>query len=157
VAARRPRPVLLVAADPANMAAFLGAGADGVLPARPSTDALASAIAHAAPTHQDLEAVLGHERLENLRGLLRQSLGEQATLLTRSDLGAKGLEEIAHRIKGSAANLGLAELAQAAERAMQTAGDTAISANELDYARRQLYTAIHKHMLEAAALAQPNG
>src|SRR5699024_6615411 len=61
------------------------------------------------------------ERIDELRGLFADSLVELDRTLARGDLAPDELASIAHRIKGSAANLRMGALAARADDALAAA------------------------------------
>ena len=62
--------------------------------------------------------MFGRDRIDEFQELFAYSLLELDRALARSDLTPKELAGIAHRIKGSAANLRMSELAASADDAM---------------------------------------
>ncbi|MFA6022128.1 MAG: ATP-binding protein, partial [Rhodospirillales bacterium] len=129
-----PPPILAYAPDESEQPC----GADAVLTADSPVSAWAITIAGLCPEGQDrndtdtgdtvaaLETLLGRDQMIRVHTLLATSLDEHAAILAADAIAAKDLAATAHRIKGSAATLGLTALAMAAEQAMMEAeqGDT---------------------------------
>ncbi|SFO31573.1 hypothetical protein SAMN05216330_102664 [Bradyrhizobium sp. Ghvi] len=108
---------------PEEGARLLDEGADLVIAAKLSSDEVVWKIeAFLAPEVADgaftLEEVFGRDRIDEFQELFADSLLELDRTLARSDLAPKELVGIAHRIKGSAANLRMSELAASADDAM---------------------------------------
>jgi signal transduction histidine kinase/CheY-like chemotaxis protein len=111
------------ASAPQEGARLLDEGADLVIAATLSPDEVVWKIeAFLAPEAADgaftLEEVFGRDRIDEFQGLFAEGLPELDRALARSDLTPKELVGIAHRIKGSAANLRMSELAASADDAM---------------------------------------
>lgn len=100
-------------------------GADLVLAAPLSAEDVAWKVgAFLAPQPDgrfELEDVFARERIDELRGLFADSLVELDRTLARGDLAPEELTSIAHRIKGSAANLRMGDLAARADDALAAA------------------------------------
>ncbi|MGX4772432.1 ATP-binding protein [Bradyrhizobium guangdongense] len=111
------------ASAPEEGARLLDEGADLVIAATLSPEEVVWKIeAFLAPETADgaftLEEVFGRDRIDEFQELFADSLPELDRALARSDLTPKKLVGIAHRIKGSAANLRMSELAASADDAM---------------------------------------
>ena len=85
-----------------------------------------------------LEEVFERDRIDELQGLFAGSLVELDRDLARGDLAPKDLASIAHRIKGSAANLRMPELATRADDALLAARTTGVSRGDRDDAVKAL-------------------
>ncbi|MBC7906219.1 MAG: response regulator [Rhodospirillaceae bacterium] len=108
------------------------------------------------PTTQDLNELLGAERLAQLRGLLLDGLRQHVGVLASPALDAERLAQIAHRIKGSAATLGLEALAAAADRALRAAEDGDGHPEALDAVRNALYTTVDGLIVDALGAPRIN-
>ncbi len=146
--------LLAVAAAPADPSAdgrLRAAGAHGVMLSPTEADALAAAIDATIQgiADEQVEDVLGPERLAQLRHILIESLRDQVPLLSDPALPAAQLAAIAHRIKGSAANLGLDALAAAAGAAQAAAEAPTIADEAHRDAQHGLCAALRRVMLAA--------
>ena len=158
VALQRQAPAILAvaAADQESLAGL--AGADEILPLRADDDDLVRAISRHLPTGNpsgperqgELIRVLGAERTQHLRALLHESLRHETEALSVNEMSAKALDHIAHRIKGSAANLGGTALARAADAAMRVAKDPAACPEATEKARHELRAAIEAFILNSS-------
>ena len=104
-----------------------------------------------------LEEVFERDRIDELQGLFAGSLVELDRDLARGDLAPKDLASIAHRIKGSAANLRMPELATRADDALLAARTTGVSRGDRDDAvkalRRQIRLVLRE--LDVAGRTRP--
>ncbi|MGY4625044.1 Hpt domain-containing protein [Bradyrhizobium sp. USDA 4486] len=124
-------------------ARLLDEGADLVLAAGLAPDDIAWKIeAFLAPQQPHgsfaLEEVFERDRIDELQVLFASSLVELDRALTRDDLAPKDLAGIAHRIKGSAANLRMPELATRADDALMAAKAAGASRGDRDEAVKAL-------------------
>ncbi|WP_342740993.1 Hpt domain-containing protein [Bradyrhizobium sp. B117] len=85
-----------------------------------------------------LEEVFERDRIDELQGLFGTSLRELDRALARADLAPKDIASVAHRIKGSAANLRMPELAARADVALTAARAAGADRGGLDEAIRAL-------------------
>lgn len=119
------------------------AGADAVLPPGCDGTVVAAVLSHlASQVSGDLTALLGADRLDHLRALLFDSLRHLRATLAAPLADARDLAQIAHRLKGSAATLGLHDLALRAAAVQAVADAPQATAEALDAARRDLYTTV---------------
>ncbi|MCP3469359.1 ATP-binding protein [Bradyrhizobium sp. CCGUVB1N3] len=130
-----------------EVAGLLEEGADLVLAAPLSADDIVWKIeAFLAPQPPDeaftLEEVFGRDQIDQFQELFADSLLELDRALARDGLAPKELAGIAHRIKGSAANLRMSELAASADDALVAARTVAAGLRDRDDAinalRRQI-------------------
>lgn len=110
--------VAAVASGDGQRAALLAAGADEVLAAPLTRERVEAALSALLP-EPSLEAVIGLPRFDYLLGLFLQTLREQRAALAAGEETA----EVAHRIKGAAANLGFHQLRDVAARAEEAPAD----------------------------------
>jgi HPt (histidine-containing phosphotransfer) domain-containing protein len=125
---RSSRALFIIAAPARDDEAprLLEEGADLVLAAPLSTEDIVWRVEAFLGRQQpdgsfELEDVFARERIDELRGLFAESLLELDPMLARDDLAPEALEGIAHRIKGSASNLRMGELAASADDALAAA------------------------------------
>ncbi|MGY8681685.1 ATP-binding protein [Bradyrhizobium sp. UFLA05-153] len=139
--------VIAAPADEDEAQRLLEEGADLVLATPLSPDDVAWRLqAFLAPQQMEgsfeLEDVFARARIDELRGLFAESLSELDRRIGRRDLAPEELASIAHRIKGSAANLRMPELAARADDALAAAKAVATSLGARDRAvaalRRQI-------------------
>ncbi|WP_051311041.1 sensor histidine kinase [Bradyrhizobium sp. Cp5.3] len=141
------RVFIIAAAIPGEGAGLLEEGADLVLAAPLSPDEVVWKVeAFLAPQPPDdlftLEEVFGRDRIDEFQELFAGSLLELDRALARDDLTPKELASIAHRIKGSAANLRMPQLAASADDALIAARTVVAGLRDRDQAvdalRRQI-------------------
>lgn len=153
-AARDGRQIFLLAApaDPDGATRLLDEGADVTLTAdRLADDVALKFEAFLAPTDQrtafELEEVFERERIDELRGLFATSLVELDQALAKEDLAPEELAGIAHRIKGSAANMRMQTLAHRAEDAFAAAkavvSSLAVRRRAVTELRQQISDVVH--------------
>lgn len=99
-----------------------------------------------------LEEVFGRDRIDEFQELFADSLLELDRTLARSDLAPKELVGIAHRIKGSAANLRMSELAASADDAMIAARTVLAGLRDRDDAVNALRRQIDLILREQSAV-----
>lgn len=123
----------------------LAAGADSVVnnPAALAT-ALQGILRQA---DEDVAAVLEPDRLARVQRLMLDSLREQAVLLAGKQPDAALLHDVAHRLKGSAANLGMTDLAAIADEVLRLAAQSNPTAEMLETARERLCAAVNRGIL----------
>ncbi|OPY96336.1 hypothetical protein A5906_03470 [Bradyrhizobium sacchari] len=140
-----------------DAAGLLEEGADLALAATLAPDDIAWKIGAFLASQQAsgsfaLEEVFERDRIDELQGLFAASLKELDRALARGDLAPRDLAGVAHRIKGSAANLRMPELAARADDALTAARAAGASRGGLDEAvgalRRQIAVVLRE--LEAA-------
>ena len=140
--AARPGRALFIIAAPAHddeAPRLLAEGADLVLAAPLASEDIAWRVEAFLATQQpngsfELEDVFARERIDELRDLFAESLFELDRTLARDDLAPEAIEGIAHRIKGSAANLRMGELAASADDALAAARTVVASHGSRDRA-----------------------
>lgn len=154
-AGRSPPPVIL-AATTHEAGTLRIAGADDILPDAMTAAQLSTIISrHMGDRGMDdpyeMDTLFGPERMSRLRALLAESLRQQNALLDDGDPTAEKLIRIAHRIKGSAANMRLKGLQAEADWVLQSAEKAKAAPEELDAARVKLRTAIHTAIVDTEA------
>ncbi|MGE5477354.1 MAG: ATP-binding protein [Bacteroidales bacterium] len=97
-----------------------------------------------------LEDIFSPDKLRALRALFVDGLAGQAKLLAGGDLSAQAVGEIAHRIKGSAANMRLPALAEQAEATEDCAGRLNAVHGELEKCKAELLGAIRQALADAS-------
>ncbi|WP_181769873.1 sensor histidine kinase [Bradyrhizobium sp. UNPF46] len=141
------RVFIIAASAPEDGTRMLEEGADLVLAATLSAEEViwkieAFLAAETPDSAFSLEEVFGRDRIDEFQELFADSLLELDRALARSDLTPKELAGIAHRIKGSAANLRMSELAASADDAMIAARTVLAGLRDRDEAvnalRRQI-------------------
>lgn len=142
-----------------DAARLLEEGADLVLAATLVPDDIAWKIGAFLASQQAsgsfaLEEVFERDRIDELQGLFATSLKELDRALARGDLAPKDLAGVAHRIKGSAANLRMPELAARADDALTAARAAGASRGGLDEAVRALRRQIALVLRELDAAGQ---
>jgi signal transduction histidine kinase/CheY-like chemotaxis protein len=122
----RPQPTIMLLSSPDQAPLnhpFLLSWAPQVTPlaANPSPSEIQRALAPLAdaPTPPALEHLFNAQDLQRLRLLFWQGLSEQADVLQQGDISASLLQQVAHRVKGSADNMQDHTLAAVAETVLQ--------------------------------------